>query len=231
MARQLFGGTAAVRGDDAGECEDQPGETIPFVSPAGRNAYYRDSWRRAWQLIPALTIALLISLGLNVAQYTMHETPLPIAVDQTGRVFSVTPLDESVMDGDGIRQWAARTIPRLYNMDFRNYREQMASLEPVFTGAGYKGYLDAVARFDLIETVKQNNYIVGAAPRSAPQVVAEGVLEGRRYWKVRAPILVTFDNGTSPLTQNLMVTAYVVRVPETDNPFGLSIHSFAAKRG
>ena len=223
-------GDSAIKLDERDKADDE--EVMRHMIQSGlRNHFYRDSFRKAWGAIYALSGLLAVSLIFNVLQYTSRPEPLPIAVDPMGRVFNVTPLDETVLDGDGIRQWAGRTIPTLYHLDFRNYREQLASLEPVFTPAGYKGYLDAVARFKLIDDIKENNYIVGAAPRSAPQVVADGMLEGRRYWKVRAPIVVTFDNGSAPAVQNLMVTAFVVRVPETKNPFGLSIHSFTATRG
>lgn len=195
-----------------------------------RNEYYRDSYRKAWKLLYLLTAALVCSLIMNMWLMNKEHIPLPIAVTPDGRVFEVTPLTEPVLGPDGIRQWAGRTIPAMYNMNFRDYQDQIASMEPFFTPEGFKGYLQAIQRYRLIEAIRANNYIASAAVTAAPQVTETKVVNGRRQWLVKVPIVVTYDNGINPVNQQLMVTAIIVRAPESQNPFGLSIHSFASGR-
>lgn len=197
-----------------------------------RNDFYRDSFRKAWGAIYVLSGILFLSVASNIVQFVKREVPLPIAVTPDGRVFAITPLSlDAPLGPNGVAQWAARTVPSLYKLNFTDFREQMGELESVFTKSGYKGYLAAIERMQMVDLIKNNNYLVHAAPREAPQVVKTGELNGAKMWEVRAPIIVTFDNGTNPTTQNLIVTAWIVRVPESQNPLGLAIQSFSAARG
>lgn len=197
-----------------------------------RNDYYRDQFRKAWTMKFVLVSALFVSMLLNFVQFVKQERPLPIAVTPDGRVFSITPLNlDAPLGPNGVAQWSSRVIPSLYKLNFTDFREQIGDLEPMFTTAGYKGYQAALERMQMVDLIKNNNYLVHAAPREAPQVVKTGELNGAKMWEVRAPIIVTFDNGTNPTTQNLVVTAWIVRVPESANPLGLAIQSFSAARG
>lgn len=199
---------------------------------AMRNEYYRDQFRKAWSMIFVMSGILFFSVMLNIIQFSKRETPLPIAVTPDGRVFAITPLSlDSPLGPNGVAQWAARVVPSLYKLNFTDYREQLGDLEKIFTKSGYKGYIAAIERMQMVDLIKNNNYLVHAAPREAPQVVKTGELNGAKMWEVRAPIIVTFDNGTNPTTQTLVVTAWIVRVPESENPLGLAIQSFSAARG
>lgn len=197
-----------------------------------RNDYYRDQYRKAWTMKFVLIGVLCCSMLMNFFQFINVERPLPIAVTPDGRVFAITPLNlDAPLGPNGVAQWSARVLPSLYKLNFTDYREQIGELETMFTPAGYKGYNAALERMQMVELIKNNNYLVHAAPREAPQVVKTGELNGAKMWEVRAPIIVTFDNGTNPATQNLVVTAWIVRVPESANPLGLAIQSFSASRG
>lgn len=194
-----------------------------------RYEYYRDGWRMAWRAVFLLLILLAIALAVIASLALNRPQPLPFGVDPTGRIIQVTPLRQP-FDAEAVRSWAGNAIPQLYALDFRNYRDQLNAKSRLFTKPGYTGYLQAIERFELIKDITANNYLVYATPRDAFSIVKEGVLDGIPYWEVKAPMVVTYDNGGAQINQTITVTAYILRVPETMNPGGLAIHAFGATR-
>lgn len=202
-----------------------------IVAMMNRAAWEHSQFGKAWRVIFALLALLGISLVFNAVQFLTREKPQNYAITPDLRVMPLTPVSEEMLSPESVRQWATRVVPSAYALDYRNHKQQLASLEPHFTPEGYKGFLESIARSKLVDTIKEKNYVVSAVVREVPTIIGTTKLKGAFAWKISAPILVTYQSGANAVTQNLVVTLVAVRVPQTRNNAGIAIQNFIAARG
>lgn len=220
--------TATPSGQHDSDHATDPVDAI--VHAFERTEWYRDSYRKSWYTNWAVTGLLGLSILLNFTQFTSRERPQNYAVTQDLRIIPLTPLSEELLNPASVTQWAARVVSQCYSLDFRNYREQLASREPDFTKEGYLGFLESLKRANLIETIREQDYVVSAVVTATPTITGTGKFKGAFAWRISVPLLVTFQTGANTNTMNLVVNLVAVRVPETRNGVGIAINNFVAQR-
>lgn len=193
-----------------------------------RNDFYRDKYRQ-------VTIAVLLAFLLNcllagLVAYELTHRPLPeyFATTADGKIIQLKPLSDPVLNDAELLQWASQAAVAAYTYNYVNYRQELQGASEYFTTAGWKDYQEALKRSKTLETVIANKLVGFAQPTGAPSITDRGTIDGAYAWKVTMPILATFENVSRKITQPLMVTMIIVRVPILVNPKGVEISSFYA---
>ena len=81
----------------------------------------------------------------------------------------------------------------------------------------------------MIETVNENRQVLTAIPRSAPTILAEGLMPNGVYrWEVEMPLQITYELGQSRRSDSLNIRLVIVRVPKLESANGVGIEQWIA---
>lgn len=213
---------------------DNGGRTLRHADDAvatilARDAYVRERHYLLMRMITVLAIALVVSLALNVFVVMQPVKMRFFATDSDGKIKELVALDRPITTMAELNNWVTNSIAQAYTFSFANYRQELTAARANFTAAGWKGFEKALNDSGNLKAVIDNKYVTTAVPTGAPILLTQGLIEGRYAWKFQLPILVTYQSATQRTTQSLMVTAIVVRQPETEHPRGLGIASLIAE--
>lgn len=197
--------------------------------PMLNGVFYRDGYRTLWKLTYILAAIALFSMGLNLFQFENRPQPVAYAVTPALRVVRMQPLTSRISPAS-IRKWADNTIVKCYSLDFVNYRKQLNDLEPEFTHAGFRGYLQALKNAKTLKYIESDDYVMTATPTGIPSIVREGVEDGRYSWVIQIPIMVNYQAAGNNNQQKMLVRIIAVRAPRSRIPSGVLINNLIASR-
>ena len=189
------------------------------------NYFYRDHYHHV--ILGLLVLIFLLIVTVCVVLYQTTHRPLPEfhAVQSDGQKMRLRPYEEPNLLPDTIIRWASKAAITAYTFDFVNYKEQVLSVRPYFTEAGWSDYLRSVN--GLLNTVIKNKLVINGIVRGAPVISNQGQLAGRGYvWRVQIPFLVTYLAGQTTAKRNFYVVITIVHVPTNVNPQGIGIDQF-----
>lgn len=193
-----------------------------------RNMYALMMSRRLAVIAMLSALCALLSLLSAWSVIQVKTPPQYIQLTEDGRIFPLTPLSKSnVNDGDMIR-FASDTVKWINTYDYQNWRDQLQAQSQRFTEAGWKAYLTLLSSRDTITSVQNRKMVVTAKFTGPAQIEKQGaVAESNRYtWIVKVPVEVRYlpsDNSGQSLTQEGVVTLYIVRVPLATNQRGYAV--------
>lgn len=212
-----------------------PPDEIDLLVAAGiRFEWYRDGFRLLLGLLLIGALLLAVSLGLNV--FLLAHQPPPRYFVQTAdhRLVGVAPLDEPSFSDERVTQWATEAIVAANNWTFADYREALQrACNRYFTPAGCQEYRDALIRIGNLESVKAKRLTVRAVVVKPP-IILNKVIQGqteRFTWHLQTEIVVSYLSSAEQTTQNLIVTAVVVRRAVTETEQGIGIEKYVAAVG
>lgn len=193
-----------------------------------RNNFYRDNYRR---LVGILLIMILVNLALIggiVYLLTHRPSPQYFATNADGRITPLFPLSQPVTTPAELLQWSNQAIIDTYTYNFVNYRKELQDAAQYFTPEGWNQFQAGLKASRNLETVLAKKFVVTATATGAPTITDQGILNGRYAWRIRMPILVTYENSTERLQQPVTANILVVRVSNLDTPKGIAIAQFYA---
>lgn len=173
----------------------------------------------------ALIIALMACLGLALRKPDYRY----FAVSTDGQILPLNALDEPTLSTSQVLTWVTNAVTKSYTFSFANYRSELQSSRDLFTAEGWEGFQQALQESGNLRAVIDNKFVTTAAPRGAPVVVGEGYVNGAYAWRIELPVLVTYQSGNTRNTQDLLVTAVVVRRSELEHPQGVGIAQIIAQ--
>jgi intracellular multiplication protein IcmL len=196
-----------------------------------RHAFYNDKYRLS-------LIALLLLLILNVlliagiAYNLTHPTPPEFfATTADGRIINVHPLSDPVVTDDFVLQWSADVARSAFDLDFVNYREELQRLTSNFTPSGWAWFLQQLKASNNLKTIQDLKMVSDAKITGAPQLLRKAVVGGHYAWEIQIPLLVTYQNQRRNITQTIMLTMVVLRMPVKDYPKRIAVNNFIADTG
>lgn len=218
----------------------KPAAPAPAAGPEGnpvrglgavmlRNDFYRDGYR-TMQKIAVLQAFVII--GLIAAIFFVIHVNQPenryFATTEDGRLVPMVALNEPNLSTPALMSWVAQASTEVMTFGFHDYRRRLQESSRNFTEIGWLSFTTALERSRIIEMVEANQQVVTAAPRSAPILVQEGVVNQRYQWTVELPLTVTYQAGSKTRSDNLLVRIVVVRVPKLESPNGVGIEQWIA---
>lgn len=220
----------AGKPDPARENTLRPETASPLGNVVIRNQFYRDGYRTLVKiaLVEAIAIVALIFtfiVFLNI--YTPTRTYF--ATTEDGRVVPLVPLSQANLSKPALLSWAAQAASETMTFGFHDYRRRLQESSRHFTRQGWGSFTKALQDSGMIETVTQNRQVITATPRSAPTILAEGLMPNGIYrWEVEMPILVTYELGQSRRSDSMNVRLVIVRVPKLESANGVGIEQWIA---
>ena len=197
-----------------------------------RNEYYRDGYRALQRIA---FIQSIVIIGLILAHFFVINVHQPenryFATTEDGRLVPMIPLSQPNLSNPALLSWVAQGATEIMTFGFHDYQERLQEASRYFTKQGWSSFSDALTASRIIETIQQNQQVVTAAPRSAPIILQEQLVNGQYQWTVQMPMKLTFQSGSKIDTRNWVVVLKVVRVPQLGNPNGLGIEQWVARSG
>lgn len=188
------------------------------------------------KLLSVLIVSLVV-IGILVAGFIIVKTQRVereyFGIDsQTGRLVPIVPLGDPYLAQGALLTWFVECATSTNTYDFVNYQKQFQQNSQCFTSRGWEEFNAAVARAGTLENVKAQRLVASSVPNGAPVITREGLRGGAYSWEIELPVTVTFQGGQagrSLVTQRLLVTAVVSRVPTHESRNGVGIDHYVAQ--
>ncbi|MCH9644786.1 MAG: type IVB secretion system apparatus protein IcmL/DotI [Gammaproteobacteria bacterium] len=191
-----------------------------------RNAFYRDSYRRALFALVLLVFVNILLAG-SIVYKVLNPPPAEyFATTAEGRLINIHPLSDPVVTDSYVLQWAADQTRAAFSQDFIHWRKQLQDASSAFTPGGWKYFLQSMKSSNNLKTLTANMMVSNAAITGAPQIIEKAVVNGHYAWKIQMPVLVTYTNGSQTIPMPMDVTLLVLRMPVQDYPQRIAINNF-----
>lgn len=197
-----------------------------------RNEFYRDGYRTLLRLALIEAIVILSLIGTIVFIVNSHEPKNHyFATTEDGRLIPMVGLDQPNLSKPALMSWVAQAATEVMTFGFHDYPRRLQEASRNFTPTGWESFTYALEESRIMEVVRANDQVVTAAPRGAPIIQQESVVQGRYQWVVQIPLTVTFQAGSKTRSERYLVTLVVVRVPRLESPNGVGIEQWIAVPG
>lgn len=194
-----------------------------------RNEYYRDGYRLALRVA---VVQSFIIIGLIAAMFFVIHVHQPenryFATTEDGRLIPVVSLTQPNLSTPALMSWVAQSATEVMTFGFNDYRRRLQEASRHFTRQGWDSFTNAIQAGRIIESIEQNQQVITAAPRGAPVLQSEGVVNGQYQWVVQIPMVLSYQAGSKTRADNWLVTIVVVRVPRLESPNGVGIAQWVA---
>lgn len=194
-----------------------------------RDASLREKVYTSNRITIAAIVALVFSVMANFYLFTQDPDIKYFATDTDGKIKEMIAINEPIQSINEVLSWTTDSITKAYTFSFANYRQELQAVRPNFTTDGWDGFQRALEESGNLKAVIQNMFVTTAVPRGAPVIVGEGLINGRYAWRVEVPIIVTYQSANARTTQDLLVSAIIVRRTELEHPRGLGISQLIAE--
>lgn len=207
-----------------------PETNTPLGNVVIRNQFYRDGYRTLvkialFQGIGIVALILTFVIFLNI--YTPTRTYF--ATTEDGRVVPMIPLSQANLSRPALLSWAAQAATETMTFGFHDYRRRLQESSRHFTRRGWNSFTRALQDSGMIETVTDNRQVITAIPRTAPTILAEGLMPNGVYrWEVEMPMLITYELGSTRQSDQMNIRLVIVRVPKLESANGVGIEQWLA---
>ncbi len=197
-----------------------------------RNEYYRDGYRLALRVA---VIQAFVIVGLIAAMFFVIKVHQPenryFATTEDGRLIPMVALSQPNLSNPALMSWVAQAATETMTFGFSDYRRRLQESSRSFTRRGWESFTNALQGARIIESIESNSQVISAAPRGAPVLQSEGVINGQYQWIVQIPMVLSYQSGSLTRSENWLVTLVVVRVPRLESPNGVGIAQWIAVKG
>lgn len=195
-------------------------ETLAGTQTVRRNLI---GYLAVMSVLATLSVSLLgLLLYAYLVKFPEHKF---LATSDAQPVCSAISLTEPNISGARARDFAAQAAVGVYTYDYFNWRAQINKvLGDYFTPEGRDAFRGALQYAGDVRKVVDNFEVVSAAVRTPPQIVSEGVEQGRYTWNVEMGLTIFYRTKEATLRENRKVSAKIVRVPVSPlNPIGVAV--------
>ena len=192
-------------------------------------AAMRNRWAQA-AAIRGMALACVAScliglIGLGLAAWTIRAKPEPryFATRPGGELVQLIPLDRAHLADSQAVNFAVDAMTRAFSIDFANFRQELADLEPLFTDSGYDAFLSELSRSGTLDLIRGRR-MTASAVANGGVVVAKGVAgDGRYVWRVEIQMTVTYQSASESQTEKTTLLVQVERVPTWQTDWGVAV--------
>ena len=122
-----------------------------------------------------------------------------------------------------LQQWTIRAVNNMYSFDFNRFDQQLAASKRYFTPSAYKAYVTSIENLKLKETIVDNKQLVSMTAIDTPQILTEITRDGKRFWQIEVPVVITTTSGTS-VYEYYTLNLIIALESSNENPSGLYIY-------
>jgi intracellular multiplication protein IcmL len=137
-------------------------------------------------------------------------------------------LDSPVIDDTELLEWTVKAVLAPYNVDYFNYAVELNTASRRFTVRGWNTFANSYIAQGNFEELKRARLLCHAQSQRAAVIHQTSYVEGALAYRVQVPITQTCENVNQTSSNNLMITALVVRTNSDDHPDGLAVDQLVA---
>lgn len=182
------------------------------------------------KLSKVLTIALIANAVMAVAAVVAIKTAVvgktaSIAVDASGRVFPVIPLDKPTVSESRVVAFVEECLRTMYAHDFLHYARTLTYAQSCFTPTAADAYMQGMDSFAKLMVAKRMS--MGAMVPRMPRVVHALQVGGIHKWDVEASVEVFMEGRSERVTPvRYRADVRITRVPLDADARGIQIERF-----
>jgi intracellular multiplication protein IcmL len=177
-----------------------------------------------------LGMGALLSLSLihDAYGWTHPVRPLFFISDGKGFTRPLSPVDSPIVDDTELLEWAVQATLAPYNVDYWNYAKELNTASRKFTLRGWNTFAGSYVGQGNFEELKRARLLCHAQSQRAALIHQTSFVQSALAYTIEIPIVQTCENVNQVSTNNLLVTAVVVRTNADDHPDGLAIDQLVA---
>jgi intracellular multiplication protein IcmL len=181
-------------------------------------------------------LALALGMGALLALALAHDAivwlnpvqPRYFFVDGKNPPKPVVALDSPIVDDTELLEWSVQAILAPYNVDYYNYPAELNTASRRFTVRGRNTFAASYIATGNFDELKRARLLCHAQSQRAAVIHQTSYVQGALAYQVQEPITQTCENVNQSSTNNLLITALVVRTNADDHPDGLAIDQLVA---
>jgi intracellular multiplication protein IcmL len=171
---------------------------------------------------------LALSLIHDAYVWTHPVRPLFFISDGKGFTRPLSPVDSPIVDDTELLEWAVQATLAPYNVDYWNYAKELNTASRKFTLRGWNTFAGSYVGQGNFEELKRARLLCHAQSQRAALIHQTSFVQSALAYTIEIPIVQTCENVNQVSTNNLLVTAVVVRTNADDHPDGLAIDQLVA---
>jgi intracellular multiplication protein IcmL len=177
-----------------------------------------------------LAMAALLIMALGHSAYVWSNPPEPryFFVDGRNPPRPVVALSSPIVDDAQLLDWTVRAVLAPYNVDYHFYPQQLNTASRRFTLHGWNTFANSFIGSGNFEQLKRASLLCHAQAQRAALITEALRVRGALAWRVQVPIVQTCANVNQTSTNNLMITALVVRSNAEAHVDGLAVEQLVA---
>ena len=185
---------------------------------------------RSCLLAITMLSALLVAFVVHDAWVWTHPPqPRYFLVDGASTPRPITPLDSPIVDDTELLDWSVKWVLAPYNVNYHDFPQQLNTAGRHYTQEGWNSFANSYIKGGNFEEMKRARLLCFAQAQRAALIRQSAIFGGRLAYQVQFPMVQTCQNSQQETSQDLMMTATVIRVDDIDHPDGLAINQLVAK--
>jgi len=169
----------------------------------------------------ALNIILVVSL---IVVLNVKAPPKIFAVTNDLRVMELPSLDQEHLTDAQLTQWAMETVPQVLSLDFDTWRQTLYTAQDKFSPEGLQRFVTLLQTKGWLDLIKDQRLLIHCGVTSPPAITSRGLKDGRKYWELEMPILISIEATQGSLKNNAWTMRLIMERCETrQNPRGVWI--------
>lgn len=186
--------------------------------------WYKDQYRRSLMAAFYLSIAMIGALTIIAVLLLVRPKPAYFAVSSDLRVVQLTPLNEPLVEDQGIIDWSAKVVESTMGFDFVHWKSTLESVRGDYTPNAFNQFVGRLKSTGILQNVLDRRLVLSAAPISSPIIVNKGPLGGSYAWEVKFPMIISYQSNQGVTSSNnVTVTLMIKRQNTVEYPRGIAI--------
>ena len=174
-----------------------------------KHKFYQSNFHRLLRIMVMGGIVNFILILLLIYAFLKPDPVRFFAVNNTGQLEQLIAQNRVVVTDDMVTSWVSMNIPRIYDIDFLNYKQQMQQAKELFDQKGWRSFTDAFSQ--IIKQVVADKLVMTANMTGVPMIIARGKTGDSQLWKIQLPILIQYQNSDKASTGHAVITVVVVQ--------------------
>lgn len=146
-------------------------------------------------LVQIFVVICLLILNAYILRINLPEAKY-FPVQENSKLIMDPPLYKRIEADELFINKMLNEAEKVFYFDYVNYKSDLQKKRQYFTARGYRNFLDALERSNNIELLLKKKMVASLKRTSNDYKLIENkVRQGRMYWVVEVPIIVTYQNG------------------------------------
>ena len=177
-----------------------------------------------------MVMAGLVSVSLlhDAYQWTHPVLPRYFFVDGKHAPRAAVALDSPIVDDPELLDWTVKSVLAPYNVDYYNYPVELNTASRRFTLRGWNTFAQSFISQGNFEELKRARLLCHAQSQRAAVIHQTSFVQGALAYQIQFPMTQTCENANQTSSNNMVVTAMVIRTNDDDHPDGLAIDQLVA---